>query len=99
MSILDNLLKIEDDASLYDFTFSYKNTLMYPVIRFLLLQSAIEDQNRISSPYGLLHVGIKQKIEYILKSFHYDQNISNQILYFLGLMFQIFAKGMHILIG
>lgn len=83
MSILDNLLKIEDDASLYDFTFSYKNTLMYPVIRFLLLQSAIEDQNRISSPYGLLHVGIKQKIEYILKSFHYrPKHIQSDIVFF-----------------
>lgn len=42
-TVIDNIIKIEDDPELYNFSFKYKNTLMYPFVRFLLIQKATLD--------------------------------------------------------
>jgi len=84
MSILDKLLEIEEKEELYRYTFSYKNIMMYPFIRFFLLQSAIEDMLEIPGTYDVLHIGIIQKIKYIIKSFLYrpKSNIQSDIIFF-----------------
>lgn len=43
MSILDKYLAIEDNPDLYNFKLSYQDILLYPVIRFYLIISAIEE--------------------------------------------------------
>jgi hypothetical protein len=81
--MLDRFLEIENNEELYSYTFSYKKVMMYPFIRYYLLQSALEDSQGISSPYDSLHVGVKQKIVYVLKSFLYrPRNIQSDIVFF-----------------
>jgi hypothetical protein len=81
--MLDKFLEIENNDELYSYVFSYKNIMMYPFIRYFLLQSAIEEQNGLSSPYDPLHLGIIRKIEYVAKSFLYrPKNIQSDIVFF-----------------
>jgi len=84
MSILDKFIEIEEKEEIFNFSFSYKNTLMYPFIRFHLLQSAIEDTLKIHSPYDPLHIRKTQKIEYYIKSFLYSipYKIKSDIIFF-----------------
>ena len=81
---LDKLLEIEEKEEIYQYTFSYKKILMYPFIRSLLLQSAIEDMNKLSSPYILLKTGIINKIIFKLKSFlfRYPNKMQADIVFF-----------------
>ena len=74
MKILEKYLEIESREELYEFVFSHKDTLMYPFIRFRLLQSALEATCGIPSPYDPLHFGNVQKLKYITKSFLYTPN-------------------------
>ena len=84
MNRLDNLLKIEDNDELYHYAFSYKNALMYPFVRFFLLQSAIEDMQETPSLNDFSHIGIIQRINYYLKSFWYrlPKNVQSDIVFF-----------------
>ena len=72
MNQLDKLLEIENDEELYQYSFSYRNTFMYPFIRFFLLRSAIIEIHGITYPYDTLHPGWLQGMNYILKSFWYQ---------------------------
>ena len=69
MNILDKCLKIEENPDLYNFKFLYKDTLLYPLIRFFLLQSAIEEMCNVINPYGRNNLTILNKIKYVLTSF------------------------------
>jgi len=72
MNTLDKLLEIENDGELYHYTFSYRNTLMYPFIRFILLRNAIIEIHGITDPYDALRPGLLQGMMYIFKSFWYQ---------------------------
>ena len=72
MNTLDKLLEIENDEELYHYSFSYRNTLMYPFIRFVLLRSAFIEMHEIAYPYDNLHPGLLQGMNYIFKSFWFQ---------------------------
>jgi hypothetical protein len=84
MSILDNFLEIESDETLYQYTFTYKNTLMYPFIRYVLLQSAKENILAMPNAYDSIRFGIIHKIKYLIKSFWYrpPKHLQSDIVFF-----------------
>jgi len=84
MNIFDNFLKIEGKEELYHFTFSFKNTLMYPVIRYTLLQSAIDDVVGEQLHPIPFHFGKIEKMKYYFKSFWYRPrgHIQSDIIFF-----------------
>jgi len=85
MRYLDNLLEIEKNEALYSYTFSFKNILMYPFIRFQLLQGAIEDMNKIPDLYAPEKISLIKKIIYFLKCYKYRPiNIPETDIIFFG---------------
>jgi hypothetical protein len=81
--VLERFLEIENNEALYNYTFLYKNTMMYPFVRFLLLQSALEESQGMSSPYDSLYISIRHKVEYVVKSFFYrPKNNQSDIVFF-----------------
>jgi len=71
MSILDKYLEMENSDKLYNYMFSYKNTLMYPFVRFKLLRAATIFELKISHSYDSLSSNTIQNFVYKLKSFWY----------------------------
>jgi len=72
MSILDNLLNFEENSSLYNYKFKYKNILMYPFIRFSLFYFASNEIHGLQNTNNVsFNVSFIQKIKYYLRSFIY----------------------------
>ena len=84
MSILDKFLEIDSDETLYQYTFSYKNTLMYPFIRYFLLQNAKENILKMPSAYDPIHFGTIHKYKYYIKSFWHrpPKHLQSDIVFF-----------------
>ena len=78
MNDLDDILNFETNKRLYQFSFSYENILIYPFVRYFLLQSAIEDLRNIPSPYSQLNIGTIQKTIFFFKSFYYRPHKAKQ---------------------
>ena len=95
MNTLDKLLEMENNEELYHYSFSFRNTMMYPFIRFFLLRNAIIEIHGINDPYDTLHPGLFRGVKYILKSFWYQipKHIQSDIV-FIGSDQAIFLREM-----
>jgi hypothetical protein len=80
---IDKFLELEENKEIYNFTYSYKNIMMYPIIRSLLLEEASKELYN----YKYEDVIIKSfflKIIYIIKTFIYriPGNLKSNIIIF-----------------
>lgn len=78
MTLLNKFIEIESNPELYRYTFLYNNALMYPFIRYSLLQNAIGEELCVPNPYDHLKIGKIQNLKYKLKSFFYRAQKAGQ---------------------
>lgn len=83
---LDQLLEIENDKELYNYKFLYFDTLMYPFIRFDLLQRAIDEHSETTDISRAKKINFLETVNYLYKSvaFRPKRKIHAPILFFGG---------------